>query len=769
MQQNASQRTERPHASRTGPEHPTHSPEARGGRRRRCLLLVSALALVGLGACGDETVSGMDADGPDRVAAALVLAGDGGEGVVGRRADDVEVRLVDERGGAVAGVAVRFDVATGGGRTSPSKAVSTADGIARSAWTLGPVAGEQRIEVRLAPGAEVLGEVTVQAQPGPPAQLVVLPEQVTLPAGVAFELEAQVRDGFGNQITSIPVEWGSEDEGIAQVAEDGRVTGLAVGATTVEARPGPDASVSHPDIVEALGQTGPELHHKDGHDGGHSKIDVVEGNGAYVSTALGDGQTGLVGETLAEPIVVEVTDADGEPLRQVDVSWMVQTDGGTVSEAVTRTDGQGRASVEWTLGPVAGTQAVEAAVGDLGAVAFSATAYDDNADDDGSSHDDVDDPGTVTDLAVAGTDTTAATLRFTQVDDGTGSPANYQIRFAVAPIGWGWGDATPVSEGTCAGEVTGTGIDETLTCTVEGLEPGTEYDFQLIAYRGRSSDDTRVYGDLSNVATGATDSASSDDSSSDDGSDGDDDSGDDGSDGDTSGGSFEPVSMPTGFSRIADTNFDEADLDGFVHRATELEADGTASTSCCNVGQKLYAVGDEGGGGVGMHRRIDSEDATKVYAAVWVKFSENFRNHSSQITKIFYVWSAGQPKMILTAYGPDLELRSLLRHAPGGGSYETANRVDRSEATLERGTWHLVEYVVESSSSPGTADGAMRWWLDGTLVGEYTGLATHDSGESLVWDTVEWNTIWGGNGDEVTTEDGDMYMRVSHFYIGGAR
>src|SRR2546430_143310 len=43
-------------------------------------------------------------------------------------------------------------------------------------------------------------------------------------------------------------------------------------------------------------------------------------------------------------------------------------------------------------------------------------------------------PDAVTDLRVVGVADTAATLAFTEVNDGTGQPASYDVRFAVAPI-----------------------------------------------------------------------------------------------------------------------------------------------------------------------------------------------------------------------------------------------------------------------------------------------------------------------------------------------
>jgi uncharacterized protein YjdB len=232
---------------------------------------------------------------------------------------------------------------------------------------------------------------------------------------------------------------------------------------------------------------------------------------------------------------------------------------------------------------------------------------------------------------------------------------------------------------------------------------------------------------------------------------------------------FVPTNMPSDFSLIAQTTFDGGAVSGFdLRAAVSLGIDATAPISCCAVAQKTFPVGMEGGGGIGVVRDIASRGATSVYAAVWMKVSDNFRNHSSGITKVFYVWSANRPKMILTAFGPNLQLRSLLRYSPTEpDAYRLPNRGTPEQALLVRGQWHFIEYLVESETAPGASNGSMRWWLDGVLVGEYAGLGTHFPGESLHWQIVEWNTIWGGVGDLVTAADGDMYWRISHMYVGG--
>jgi hypothetical protein len=110
-------------------------------------------------------------------------------------------------------------------------------------------------------------------------------------------------------------------------------------------------------------------------------------------------------------------------------------------------------------------------------------------------------PGTVADLAVEARAEQSLTLGFTEVDDGTGRAATYDVRYARPPIDWA--SATVVTLGTCSTPVAGTTIGVRRSCTVEGLSPGTTYDVQLVAYRGTLNQGA-VYGGLSNVATGTT-------------------------------------------------------------------------------------------------------------------------------------------------------------------------------------------------------------------------------------------------------------------------
>jgi hypothetical protein len=106
-------------------------------------------------------------------------------------------------------------------------------------------------------------------------------------------------------------------------------------------------------------------------------------------------------------------------------------------------------------------------------------------------------PGAVSDLKVLSQSETTLTVGWTQVDDGTGAPAKYRVKYAPPAIIY--------SSATigCASTIQGTAIGASISCTIEGLDSGTTYDVQLMSYRTDSSG-AWLDAQYSNVATGAT-------------------------------------------------------------------------------------------------------------------------------------------------------------------------------------------------------------------------------------------------------------------------
>ncbi|HEX6132778.1 MAG TPA: pre-peptidase C-terminal domain-containing protein [Longimicrobiales bacterium] len=93
-----------------------------------------------------------------------------------------------------------------------------------------------------------------------------------------------------------------------------------------------------------------------------------------IAIVSGGGQIASVGSALPEPIVVEVKDVDGKPVRGLTVSWTIANGGGSISQQTTKTDRTGRAQVQWTLGTTSGQNRLNASVEGVSPAVATATA-----------------------------------------------------------------------------------------------------------------------------------------------------------------------------------------------------------------------------------------------------------------------------------------------------------------------------------------------------------------------------------------------------------
>lgn len=139
---------------------------------------------------------------------------------------------------------------------------------------------------------------------------------------------ATVIDEEGKEMRGRTVEWSSNDPGVARVSTAGMVTAVGPGSGSILATDG-KASATLPVSVIPIPAT----------------LQVVSGRE----------QTGVAGEPLPEPLVVEARDRLGTPVVQADLEVEVQFGGGEASSTALVTGLDGRAQVTWTLGPQAGT------------------------------------------------------------------------------------------------------------------------------------------------------------------------------------------------------------------------------------------------------------------------------------------------------------------------------------------------------------------------------------------------------------------------------
>lgn len=104
-----------------------------------------------------------------------------------------------------------------------------------------------------------------------------------------------------------------------------------------------------------------------------------DGRSATIEVVDGNGQRGSVGEPLAEPVVVRVTDEGDDPIEGASVEFVLTSagDGAGITPASARTNADGRAEAHVQLGDKVGVQTGEARLAGAGATAkatFSALA-----------------------------------------------------------------------------------------------------------------------------------------------------------------------------------------------------------------------------------------------------------------------------------------------------------------------------------------------------------------------------------------------------------
>jgi hypothetical protein len=125
------------------------------------------------------------------------------------------------------------------------------------------------------------------------------------------------------------------------------------------------------------------------------------------------------------------------------------------------------------------------------------------------------------------------------------------------------------------------------------------------------------------------------------------------------------------------------------------------------------------------------------------------------VNKIEYLFSSSQGSIFLCMYGPPggpYELRVFPQFT--GVSQDVWLTPNVSHVPVMLGQWHKIEWVVDYNG------GVVKWWLDGQLIGSYSGVPMPSS--SLL--EYHLTPVWGGV-DGVKSET-DYYW-YDHIRISG--
>ena len=195
--------------------------------------------------------------------------------------------------------------------------------------------------------------IEAEAEPDPPKRIAVTPSDQTLTAGQMGNVNGTVVDQFDNLVddqAGASISWSSSESNVGSVTASGAITAGIAGTTTITGTLNSDSTIT-----------------------GFGSVTVVPGSSASITVVSGDNQSGTAGSALASPFVVNVLDANDNPVQGTTVDFAVTQGGGTLSVASGVTDAAGQAQVTLTLGTTAGQNQATATVTGLGTVTFTAT------------------------------------------------------------------------------------------------------------------------------------------------------------------------------------------------------------------------------------------------------------------------------------------------------------------------------------------------------------------------------------------------------------
>lgn len=179
-------------------------------------------------------------------------------------------------------------------------------------------------------------------------ELLVRPAAVTLRAGEAVQLAAQVNGPNGGAIGGAPLAFAADSTGIVRVSSHGLISAAGV--------------AGHDSVTVTSGTLRFQV-----------PVTVTAGLPSAIEVAAGERQSGLAGATLTAPVVVTVRDAYGNAVTRATVRFSPES-GGEASPAVTTTDAAGIARSRWTLGSIAGTQFLTVSADSAGEIRVSIEA-----------------------------------------------------------------------------------------------------------------------------------------------------------------------------------------------------------------------------------------------------------------------------------------------------------------------------------------------------------------------------------------------------------
>ncbi len=243
---------------------------------------------------------------------------------------------------------------------------------------------------------------------------------------------------------------------------------------------------------------------------------------------------------------------------------------------------------------------------------------------------------------------------------------------------------------------------------------------------------------------------------------------------------------PSGSTTLVDCPFSQLPTNpttvcgiGNYYRAGSIVTDLSAPVSPPNVFKSAIAAGANTGGSQLNYL------APQVYREMYVgfKWRTNPEFYGRQVAnKMFFVRgpqsngffglmggpgggnAAGSPFFLF--FGPNVTNQAGLpgavdnSHTCGGSGFTCYPNVGSGQ-TVPTGTWFTIEAYLKSSTTSTSRDGIVRWWVNGSLAGNYTNMNLSVAG----LDEWVWSETWDGTVNPPPAQEWAHYIDHLHISI----
>jgi hypothetical protein len=187
-------------------------------------------------------------------------------------------------------------------------------------------------------------------------------------------------------------------------------------------------------------------------------------------------------------------------------------------------------------------------------------------------------------------------------------------------------------------------------------------------------------------------------------------------------------------------------------------SDPGAPASPPSVWQFAYTTGFTAAGTAPATEWMTMVPTQALYVGFWWKPSNPWQGHESGVNKLMFLFTGDRAglsqNMTIQLYGSGNGPFSTRMVGEGFEDVAYWENVS-STSPLALGVWHRVEILMNAPA------GSLQWWVDGKLVGSYTGVPYPSYG----FFQLEFSPTWGGVGGPAKQENDYFWfdqVHVSH-------